>query len=51
MAPGDTLLTGRDGGQLSTWALERAFRSARRDVPGLQTDSGITTCGATSRLC
>jgi integrase len=33
--PGETLLTGRDGGQLSTWALERAFRSARGDVPGL----------------
>jgi integrase len=33
--PGETLLTGRDGAQLSTWALERAFRSARGDVPGL----------------
>jgi integrase len=29
------LLTGADGGQLCTWALERAFRSARAKVDGL----------------
>jgi integrase len=28
----DTLLTGLDGGQLSTWALERAMRTARAKV-------------------
>jgi integrase len=33
--PGETLLTGRDGGQLPPWALERAVRSARAKVPGL----------------
>jgi integrase len=33
--PGETLLTGADGGQLSTWALERAMRTARAKVPGL----------------
>ncbi len=27
--PGETVLTGRDGGQLRPWALERAIRSAR----------------------
>jgi integrase len=30
--PAETLLTGLDGGQLSTWALERAMRSARAKV-------------------
>ncbi len=29
------LLTGADGGQLSTWALERAMRTARGKVDGL----------------
>lgn len=33
--PAETLLTGRDGGQLSTWALERAMRTARAKVAGL----------------
>jgi integrase len=33
--PGDTLLTGRDGGQLPPWALERAVRTARAKVDGL----------------
>jgi integrase len=33
--PGDTLITGADGGQLSTWALERAIRTARNKVNGL----------------
>ena len=33
--PGETLLTGRDGGQLPPWALERAVRSARVKLPGL----------------
>jgi len=33
--PGETLLTGRDGGQLPPWALERAVRSARAKVDGL----------------
>jgi integrase len=33
--PGETLLTGADGRQLSTWALERAMRTARAKVPGL----------------
>ena len=33
--PGETVLTGTDGGQLPTWALERAIRAARRKVPGL----------------
>jgi integrase len=33
--PGETLLTGRDGEQLSTWALERAVRTARVKVSGL----------------
>lgn len=33
--PGETLLTGLDGGQLSPWALERAIRAARSKVPGL----------------
>jgi integrase len=33
--PGETVLTGRDGKQLSTWALERAMRTARKKVPGL----------------
>jgi integrase len=30
--PGETLLTGLDGGQLSPWALERAVRAARAKV-------------------
>jgi len=30
--PGETLLTGLDGGQLSPWALERAVRAARARV-------------------
>jgi integrase len=30
--PGETVLTGVDGGQLSTWALERAVRTARAKV-------------------
>jgi integrase len=30
--PSETLLTGLDGGQLSTWALERAVRAARAKV-------------------
>jgi integrase len=33
--PGETVLTGRDGGQLSTWALERAIRTARGKVESL----------------
>ena len=33
--PGQTLLAGADGGQLSTWALERAMRTARAKVDGL----------------
>lgn len=33
--PGETMLTGADGGQLSTWALERAIRTARGKVLGL----------------
>jgi integrase len=33
--PGETVLTGRDGEQLSPWALERAIRAARRQVDGL----------------
>jgi len=33
--PGETLLTGRDGGQLPTWALERAIRTARGKMAGL----------------
>ena len=33
--PGETLLTGRDGGQLPPWALERAVRTARGKVDGL----------------
>jgi integrase len=33
--PGETLLTGRDGGQLPPWALERAIRTARGKVGGL----------------
>ena len=33
--PGETLLTGRGAGQLSPWALERAFRTARAKVAGL----------------
>ena len=34
--PGEeTVLTGRDGGQLPPWALERAIRTARGKVPGL----------------
>jgi integrase len=32
---GGSLLAGADGGQLSTWALERAMRTARTKVPGL----------------
>ena len=32
---GETLLTGADGGQLSTWAMERAVRTARKKVNGL----------------
>jgi integrase len=28
-------LTGEDGGQLSTWAIERAMRKARGEVKGL----------------
>jgi integrase len=31
----ETLLTGRDGRQLSPWALERAMRTARKKVDGL----------------
>jgi hypothetical protein len=30
--PSETLLTGLDGGQLSTWALERAVRAALAKV-------------------
>ena len=30
-----TLLTGTGGGQLSSWAVERAMRTARKKVPGL----------------
>ena len=33
--PGETVLTGRDGGQLPPWALERAIRTARGKVEGL----------------
>jgi integrase len=33
--PGQTVLTGRDGGQLPPWALERAIRTARGKVDGL----------------
>jgi len=33
-----TLLTGRDGGQLSPWAIERAMRTARKKVQGLPAD-------------
>lgn len=33
--PGRTALTGRDGGQLGPWALERAIRTARRQIDGL----------------
>ncbi len=33
--PGETLLTGAHGGQLSTWSLERAMRIARGKVDGL----------------
>jgi hypothetical protein len=33
--PGETLLTGADGGRLSPWALERAVRTARKKVEGL----------------
>jgi integrase len=33
--PGETLLIGRDGGQLPPWALERAIRTARAKVDGL----------------
>jgi integrase len=33
--PGETLMTGADGGQLSPWALERAIRTARGKVKGL----------------
>jgi integrase len=36
--PSETLLTGRDGGQLPPWALERAVRSARAKVDGLPDD-------------
>ncbi len=36
--PGQTLLTGRNGGQLPTWALERAVRTARVKVTGLPED-------------
>jgi len=32
---GETVLTGRDGGQLPPWALERAIRTARGEVDGL----------------
>jgi hypothetical protein len=39
--PGDTLLTGADGGQLSPWALERAMRTARKKVEGLSVGFGI----------
>lgn len=34
-ATGEYLLRGEDGGQLSTWALERAVRAARGKVDGL----------------
>jgi integrase len=33
--PRETILTGAGGGQLSTWALERAVRTARAKVAGL----------------
>lgn len=33
--PGETLLTGRGGGQLPPWALERAVRTARAKLDGL----------------
>jgi integrase len=33
--PGETVLTGADGGQLGPWALERAIRIARAKVAGL----------------
>jgi integrase len=34
-AASETVLVGGDGGQLSTWALERAVRTARAKVDGL----------------
>lgn len=33
--PGETILTGQDGGQLPPWALERAIRTAREKIGGL----------------
>lgn len=33
--PGETLLTGRHGGQLPPWAVERAIRTARGKVEGI----------------
>jgi integrase len=36
--PGDTMLTGRDGGQLPPWVLDRAIRTARGKVAGLPAD-------------
>jgi hypothetical protein len=46
--PVDTLLTGRNGGQLSMWALERAVRTARAKVKGLP-DGFVTTTSGTIR--
>lgn len=33
--PAETMLTDEGGGQLGPWRLERAFREARADIPGL----------------
>jgi hypothetical protein len=47
----ETLLTGEDDRQLSTWAIERAMRKARSEVKGLPRASAITTYGTTSPAC
>jgi hypothetical protein len=47
----ETLLTGEDGGQLSTWAIERAVRKARGEVEASLRASAITTYGTTSPAC
>lgn len=49
--PGETLLTGANGGQLSTWALERYPDRSQEGGRAAGRIPDSTTCGTTSRRC
>ena len=49
--PGETVLTGADGGQLSPWALERAVRTARKKVEALPAGFRYHACDTISPRC